>query len=56
MSAAVGVLMLVLMVALGAAKAWSEGHLDAVLKGLIWGLGIGAWFSVAFYLIVGGAA
>lgn len=56
MSAAVGVLMLVLIVALGAAKAWSKGHLDAMLRGLIWGLGTGAWLGAAFYLIVGGVA
>lgn len=55
MNAAVGVLMLVLFVVLGVAKAWSEGHMDDVLKGVIWGFGICAWFGVAFYLIVGGA-
>lgn len=56
MSAAVGVLMLVLFVVLGAAKAWSEGHLDDVLKGVLWGLGVCAWVGVAIYLIAGGAA
>ena len=56
MSVAIGVLMMVLMVALVVAKAWSVGHLDAALKGLICGLGVGAWFGVAFYLIAGGAA
>lgn len=56
MSAAGGVIMLVLLVLMGAAKAWSEGHLDDVLKGVIWGLGICVWISVAIHLIVGGAA
>ncbi len=56
MSAAVGGLMLVLFVVLGAAKAWSEGHLDDMLKGVIWGCGVGAWLGSAFYLIARGAA
>lgn len=56
MITALGVLMIVLMVSLGAAKAWYEGHLGAMLKGLIWGIGTGAWLSVASYLILRGAA
>lgn len=56
MSAAIGGFMLVLLVVLGAAKAWSEGHLESMLKGLIWGCLTGAWLGTATYLISRGAA
>lgn len=56
MSAAIGVLMLVLMVVLIAIKLWSEAYLDHLSKGIICGLGICAWCTVAVYLIAGGAA
>lgn len=56
MSAAVGVLMLVLIMALGMAKARSQRHLNAAVKGLLWGCVVGAWLGASFYLIAGGAA
>lgn len=56
MSAVVGVLMLVLILALGAAQAWSAGYLESILKGVVLGLGVSAWLGVALYLIGSGAA
>lgn len=56
MSAAIGMFMLLAFLVLGAAKAWSAGYLDSILKGVILGLGASIWLSAALYLILGGAA
>lgn len=57
MSAAIGVLMLVLMVALVAAKVSSDTRrLDDTLTGWIFGLGICAYVIVTFQMIARGAA